>query len=333
MFASSSSCTRNGVIYCFNRHFSSQRIPNVIGELLDRYSKERPHKNALKFLETTKNEAVFFTFSEVQKQVQAVAQGLLELGYGPGKRLACCLPLGSPEFVFACLGALKSRTTLISLDFERSSNQIDPSDVCHALERYKPKGFILWHGYKSTNNKGSQDNYVGPDLWTQLFPELVDFGKGLNGFTRNTGRPFSSRRFPSLHHIFHSGNANLPGLIQYRNLLVYNNEAISSNTISDLSPDEKAVLFLSSEDAKEYSERDISDVVQRCLQAIQYSSNHNTQQGRVVIAPDSKSTMTYLAYIIASLRQQTLAIIPSLHHNDTAIELVTKTENAQKAKQ
>ncbi|EME32311.1 hypothetical protein Gasu2_15300 [Galdieria sulphuraria] len=329
-----SSCTRNRVIYLFNRGISTQKISsNIIGEVLDRNAKERPHKNALKFLATTKEEAVFFTFAEVQRHVQAFAQGLLELGYGPTKRIACCLPLGSPEFVFACLGSLKSRTTLISLDFDRSSNEIDPSEVCRALEHYKPKGLIMWHGYKSTNNKGNQNSYVGPDLWTQLFPELVDFGKGLEGFTRNNGRPLSLHRFPGLRHIFHSGNANLPGLIQYRNLLVYNNDAVSSNGTFEWLPDEKATLFLSSEDSKEYSGGDILDAIQRCLQAIQYSSNHNTKQGRVVIAPNSKATMSYLAYIIASLQQQTLAIIPSLHYDDTAIEMATKIENAQKAKQ
>jgi hypothetical protein len=333
MLASSFCRNRNSIVYILNKGNTNRRFSNSVGQLIEKNSKERPHKNAIKFLETTKEEAIFFTFAEVKKHVNAVAQGLLELGFGPGKRIACCLPLGSPEFVFTFLGSLQSRTTFISMDFERNSNRVDPSVICSALERYKPRGFIMWHGYKSTSNKEGQDTYVGADIWTQLFPELLDFGKGLEGFTRNTGRPFSSTRFPGLRYVFHSGQANLPGLIQYRNLLVYNGDSFSLNGVDKRLPLEDSVLFCSTEDVKEYRERDISEAVEKCLHAIQYSSNHNTKQGRVVIAPNSKATLTYLAYIIASFQQQTLAIIPSLHYNQPAIEIAAKAENAQSAKQ
>eukprot|EP00871_Galdieria_phlegrea_P005956 jgi/Galph1/848/GphlegSOOS_G5692.1 len=313
------------------RWLSMQSNSSIVNDTLEETIKKRPHKTALKFLETTREETVFFTFSEVYKHSTSFARGLLELGYGPGTSLACCLPIGSPEYLFAFLGSLQSGTCFISIDNSVDAKQVDIVSIHKALEKFAPKGFLMWHEYKPNHHQAADSvSNVIPHIWTELFPELQEFHKGLQGFTRYSGRPFSSNQFPTLRHVFHTGNANLPGLLRYKNIFVYDTEKMSLNGFPErlLSTKGDMASFISTAEEKVYLEKDIMQLVQRCEQSLPSHADHNQREGRIIVPPHSKATMLYLALMIACLRKQCLGIIPCFHDEQSVINSAIEKEDA-----
>eukprot|EP00871_Galdieria_phlegrea_P005555 jgi/Galph1/5/GphlegSOOS_G9.1 len=287
-----------------------QSNSSIVNDTLEETIKKRPHKTALK------EETVFFTFSEVYKHSTSFARGLLELGYGPGTSLACCLPIGSPEYLFAFLGSLQSGTCFISIDNSVDAKQVDIVSIHKALEKFAPKGFLMWHEYKPNHHQAADSvSNVIPHIWTELFPELQEFHKGLQGFTRYSGRPFSSNQFPTLRHVFHTGNANLPDVIEWipERLL---------STKGDMAS------FISTAEEKVYLEKDIMQLVQRCEQSLPSHADHNQREGRIIVPPHSKATMLYLALMIACLRKQCLGIIPCFHDEQSVINSAIEKEDA-----
>lgn len=206
-----------------------------IGGLLSARISEGPLKNAIRF----ENQNKTWTFKELEHHSNAVAYGLLELGYKRGDRILLWVDKSyTSEITATQIGSAKVGVTLVPLlssteqDFEKGLKDSD----C--------KGVIFSANTKSGGKRRS-------DVLNGVLPELE---------STYAGNPLSFSKYPSLKHLINVGFHTLPGTFKFRQLLVYANPNFSTYRIpTDLTDNIPLYYAQTGGNYKEYTLRDIHE--------------------------------------------------------------------------
>ncbi|KAA8499597.1 hypothetical protein FVE85_7182 [Porphyridium purpureum] len=298
-------------------------VAATVSSIVDLASGKKPLKDALKFYESTTGRAMIWTYSATKKHTDAIASGLLELGYAKGDRIVAWLPWGSPEFVALALASARIGCVLVPVTPPVEKTNADMKEVVAALDVTSPRGFVFWHEYALSMTDDSvwraEENGFNP-LAEKLFPDIREDASGLKGITRLTGVPFSAARYPKLKHVVHTGSRNYRQLLCYKNLMVYNptpgalKAAEEKTSASD--------LFLEDADGKvSLTQADIIAESKKVFESIK-----NEHMGLVV--PTSSSPQGVLVGLLAALGKETLCVFPGFASDATSTQKIAITEAA-----
>ncbi|KAJ8905417.1 hypothetical protein NDN08_001924 [Rhodosorus marinus] len=273
-----------------------------IGEIVDLAARTKPLKDAIKYLQTTNDQLLIWTNSDVKKHTDAFANGLLASGFSAGDKIAVWMPTGSIEYTVSILGAAKAGITLVTIDPPEDPTSADLGKVRGALETYKPKGLILWSEYGA--NDPEQDGITG--ILSSLFPDKPTERSLRSMFTKSTGIKLSvGSKYPSLEYVFHTGQQNIRGTLNFKNLLLY-----SSETPRSTANGEEDVLICASSGEKLSADALIASA-KTLSRDLKLSSNQDEKEGKAVLRTTDVADGTVAKGLVAAMMSESLFISPS----------------------
>lgn len=186
------------------RSFSAAAPTGVsIGQELTELASALPYKDVL-FYEPRpgKETPIKFTLDDVNHFSNALASGLLELGFIPGDKVLSWLPLDIAETVVLQFTCSKAGFVLYQLD----SNVTKASALADALEKTEANILV-------TQEFGADTNYIR--LIEEAVPELI-------AYDARDGIPFFTPRFPHLRMTIHDAydQKGKLGMTPYHHLYV-----------------------------------------------------------------------------------------------------------------
>lgn len=170
------------------------RHNSTLGDIVDARVAENPYRDCA----VVQHQRIKWDFGDLKDQVDAVAAGLYEIGYGPGSRLALWLGNDS-EHLVTTLAAAKLGVTIVSVDPDLSA-----ADVGAVLSEESVRGLIFGQRYKG---KARTQDVAG------LVPELEQ---------HQWGDTVKSKRLRSLRHLINTGSEQVDGIMHFNHFPVYN---------------------------------------------------------------------------------------------------------------
>eukprot|EP01122_Echinamoeba_exundans_P010271 TRINITY_DN3807_c0_g4_i1.p1 TRINITY_DN3807_c0_g4~~TRINITY_DN3807_c0_g4_i1.p1 ORF type:complete len:549 (+),score=54.04 TRINITY_DN3807_c0_g4_i1:103-1749(+) len=137
-----------------------------------------------------------WSWGELKDHSDALARGLIRLGYQKGDRLGVWLP-NSAEWAMAQYACATLGLVLVNLNPAYRTSEIE-----HAIKLVGMKGIIITPQLKTSN-------YI--ELLNEIIPELR---------TANFGDPVQSTRFPTLKHIISTGSEHYHGIMNLKDILM-----------------------------------------------------------------------------------------------------------------
>eukprot|EP01062_Namystynia_karyoxenos_P056503 TRINITY_DN47474_c0_g1_i1.p1 TRINITY_DN47474_c0_g1~~TRINITY_DN47474_c0_g1_i1.p1 ORF type:complete len:451 (+),score=128.44 TRINITY_DN47474_c0_g1_i1:136-1488(+) len=179
------------------------QLSNTIGYYISAQGRRLGHKNALR----VPHQGVGWTYIDVKKNVDALAQGLMNQGIKPGDRILSVQPSVAEQmmvqFAAAKLGAVAVLLDPYSLTLESAAE---------ALRTYQPTVVCIREWCEVPTADGGVRRRSTHEIFYQVMPEM-DQTIGHMGWV-------ISKTFPSVKLVMCSDyNLNLPGTQPMRNLL------------------------------------------------------------------------------------------------------------------
>lgn len=266
-----------------------------IGGLLSARLSEGALRNAIRF----ENQNKTWTFKELEQHSNAVAYGLLELGYKKGDRILLWVDRSyTSEITATQIGSAKIGVTLVPL--LTSSEQ----DLEKGLKDSDCKGVLFSANTKSGGKRRA-------DILNGVFPELE---------STYSGNPLSFSKYPNLKHLINVGFHTLPGTFKFRQLLVYANPNFTNYRIpTDLADD--VPLYYAPGEGKEYTLRDINDFAEKFR-----SQNDVKEADTLAVSGSPCCPGTFAAGAYQNLAYGNYVV---LYGNDTLKDVVEKLKIQQ----
>lgn len=213
------------------------------------------------------------------------------------------MPTGSIEYTVSILGAAKAGITIVTIDPPEDPASADLGKVRDALKTYKPKGLILWSDYGT--NDPEQDGITG--ILSGLFPDKPTERSLRSMFTKSTGINLSvgGDKYPSLEYVFHTGQKNIRGTLNFKNLLLY-----SSETPRATANGKEDVLICASSGEKLSADALIASA-KTISRDRKLSSNQDEKQGKAVLRTSNVADGTVAKGIVAAMMSESLFISPA----------------------
>ncbi len=149
-----------------------------------------------------------WNLKDFDRYSSAFAFGLVESGFAPGDKVFLWVDQNnSAEVLVATMGAAKAGVTVVT------HNEKDDIDALHhTLKDSGARGLVF-----SPNTEG--ENGSRATFLQKLMPELSSL---------YPGDALNLSEYPMLKQIVQTGHSNLPGVIKYKDALVYANPALSN---------------------------------------------------------------------------------------------------------
>jgi len=169
----------------------------AISQHLAQRCEELPLKEAVAF----KVNNVKWSFQDLKEHSDALAAGLLELGWQSGDVLAMWVEANCQEQVVTRFASSRAGFTLVEID----SEIFDAGTLRNILAETNAKGLVFDPVMGDRHNQ---------DIVEEALPELASYDDSY-------GRRFRSRVVPSMNMVAHTGMDRVPGVVNLKHLLAY----------------------------------------------------------------------------------------------------------------
>mmetsp|Transcript_3096 Transcript_3096/g.4998 ORF Transcript_3096/g.4998 Transcript_3096/m.4998 type:complete len:256 (+) Transcript_3096:44-811(+) len=193
-----------------NRSMGMLAKPALISQI-DSKAAAQPHANALK-MTIDGNEAVLMTFKQLQRQVEAFGNGLLDVGFRSGDKLVIWAK-DCAENVVSQLGGARAGLTVVCLDSSASE-----ADLAAALDG--AKGLVFSPTLLPEEGTTAMLHKLIPELDTHT----------------ESAQVIEAGAFPSLRYIITTGFERKTGMAKFEHLLFYqtNPTNVSKASVGDV---------------------------------------------------------------------------------------------------
>ena len=279
---------------------------STISEILSNVAKTHPLKDAAKFFETTNDQVMIWTYSDLKAHVDALANGLKELDYKDGDHILLWAPAGSAEYMTTVMAGSKIGVNVVIVDVDTTVDEVK-----ELIKKYKAKMLIVWHEFGEDVQ----------ELIERIAPGVGEKdAQGLSGFTRLTGKQPEFADMPSLEHLVHTGSDIVRGATCFKNLMVYN----SIHGAKEVSS--KGSEIIEGKSGKSVTEKQLVDEASKIGESLQLTSEHESKKGRVVVPGQADSRS--IAACVSALMNEALLVSPSLSTDEKKTKTVADHENA-----
>ncbi len=171
-------------------------IGETVGVQFDKVAARWPERDAL----IVRQQNVRWTYAELKRQVDALAAGLLDLGFEPGDRVGIWSP-NNAEWVVTQFATAKAGLILVNINPAYRLTELE-----YALNRVGCKALITAAAFKSSD-------YVA--MLKKLAPELETCAPGA----------LRAARLPDLRTVIRLGDGATPGMLPYADVLRFGEDS------------------------------------------------------------------------------------------------------------
>lgn len=299
-------------------NLAAKHKSRTIGQVLASASAAKPLKDAVKFARAPADKSTIWTYSDLNRHVNALATGLEEMQYAPSDKILVLLPVESPEYAVTLLAASKLGVSVIVCDPPADPMNVSIDTIADSLRKHQPRALFIGKEYSFSPPVQDDDGAVASvnPIANVLAPgAAIADSRGTAAFVPLTGKAFQSAEHPYLEHVVQTSDANLRGTITFKSLLVYSGKSPALGSGND-------PLFVSAATGETVSEAQILTEAEALGSKLGLSANHEEKSGKVVIKP-AVSTSSAVA-IVSAVMHESLWLSPT----EDNVGLVSSEENA-----
>lgn len=311
-----------------------------VGEVIAAASSANPLKDAIKFYKLRSVESLavataapasevapdgveLWTYRDVESHVTALSAGLSEIGFDQGDRILTLLPPGSEEYLALVLAAARSGITIVALDPPADGKAVDVAPIRAALEKYQPKGFVLWHAYATDSSEDTVFSSGENSILAALAPSVqAEDARGLRALSRASARPFESSDYPFLKCVAHTGEGHVRGAITFKSMLVYSGD----RDAMPLTSTSASTVLVEASNGKQIAHGELLAQAKDVGSQLGLSDDPTSKAGRVVVTPST--SVKGVTAVVSALLHESLLISPGLA---TTSETSSSTASAEDA--